>query len=195
MVIIAVLVRLGSRGPAVFSQERVGRGGCLFRVYKFRSMAQCHKSTKGPGLTRDGDPRVTPLGRFLRNWKLDELPQFYNILRGDMSLVGPRPKTPQYADLSKMPYRPGITGPATIAFRREETILQCVDAEQMESFYAEHIGPLKARIDVCYMCKASPVSDLRVVIATAFPWLTRGAVARKKTPTDKRAFSGPLFPS
>jgi lipopolysaccharide/colanic/teichoic acid biosynthesis glycosyltransferase len=175
MVMIAVLVRLSSRGRAVFSQDRVGQSGCLFRVYKFRSMVECNENTRGPGLTRDGDPRVTPLGRLLRNSKLDELPQFYNILRGDMSLVGPRPKIPQYAALPKMPYRPGITGPATLAFRREETILQSVDSEHLESFYAEQIKPLKTRIDVCYMCKATPVSDLRIIMATALPWLTRNS--------------------
>lgn len=167
MLVLAALVRLTSEGDAIFSQERVGFRGRLFKVYKFRSMAHSASEKNGPGLTKVGDYRVTPVGRLMRKLKLDELPQFYNVLRGDMSLVGPRPKLPQYAALHDMPYRPGITGPATLAFHREEDLLRDVKTSEMDSFYAREIKPVKARLDACYMCHATPVSDARIVGATA----------------------------
>lgn len=158
MLVLAALVRLTSEGDAIFSQERVGFRGRLFKVYKFRSMAHSANEKNGPGLTKVGDYRVTPVGRLMRRLKLDELPQFYNVLRGDMSLVGPRPKLPQYAALHDMPYRPGITGPATLAFHCEEDLLRNVKTSEMDSFYAREIKPVKARLDACYMCHATPVS-------------------------------------
>jgi lipopolysaccharide/colanic/teichoic acid biosynthesis glycosyltransferase len=166
MAILAVCVRLTSNGHALFIQDRMGRSGRLFRIYKFRSMIECREGESGPRITRGGDRRVTAMGRFMRAFKLDELPQFYNVLRGDMSLVGPRPKIPQYAALSNMPYRPGITGLATIAFRREEEILRNIDPRQMTRFYTEQIKPLKAKMDACYMCRATPSSDFRILLST-----------------------------
>lgn len=167
MLLLTAFVWLTSKGDAIFSQQRVGLGGRLFKVYKFRSMAHTANERSGPGLTRDGDSRVTPLGRIMRKLKLDELPQFYNVLRGDMSLVGPRPKLQQYAALRDMPYRPGITGPATLAFQREEEMLRNVEASEIDEFYAREIKPVKARLDACYMCHATPASDARILGATA----------------------------
>lgn len=167
MLIIAICVRITSKGEILFSQNRMGLGGRLFRIHKFRSMAENRGKNAGHGLTMDGDLRVTPIGRFIRKFKLDELPQFYNVLRGDMSLVGPRPKMPRYAGFSKMPYRPGITGVATVAFRCEGEILRSVDADRMDLFYTEQIKPLKARLDACYMCGATPFSDICVLASTA----------------------------
>jgi lipopolysaccharide/colanic/teichoic acid biosynthesis glycosyltransferase len=164
MLVIAICVRLSSRGTAIFVQKRVGRGGRLFAVYKFRSMAQ--GASSGPGLTSSGDRRITSFGRVIRKFKLDELPQFYNILRGDMSLVGPRPKLPIYEPFANMPYRPGITGAATLAFRHEEDILGGVHLSQMEHFYAKQIKPLKAQLDLQYMSNATLWSDMCMIAST-----------------------------
>jgi len=166
MGILTACVRFTSKGKALFSQERVGRNDRLFRIYKFRSMINPRENEAGPWLTESGDKRVTPLGWWMRRFKLDELPQFYNILRGDMSLVGPRPKLPQYTSSLKMPYRPGITGLATIAFRREEEILRRIDPQRRDSFYANHIQPKKAALDVCYMRRATALSDLHILAST-----------------------------
>jgi lipopolysaccharide/colanic/teichoic acid biosynthesis glycosyltransferase len=166
MLIIAVLVRLTSSGPALFAQQRVGMKGRLFRVYKFRSMTESNKKHPVLGLTRAGDHRITLLGGFIRKFKIDELPQFYNVLRGDMSLVGPRPKLPQYVALLNNPYRPGITGAATMVFRNEEELMRTIPQAELNEFYAQHIKPLKARLDACYMCRATPASDLHIILST-----------------------------
>jgi len=184
MLAVAICVRMTSNGPAIFVQHRVGRWGRPFRIYKFRSMATVSERAKGPGLTRDGDCRITRIGRWLRKFKLDELPQFYNILRGDMSLVGPRPKLPQYAAISNMPYRPGITGAASLAFRREEEILRYIHPSQMDQFYHRRIKPLKARIDTRYMCRATFWSDLRLIGATAL-----ACIAPERVPAALRGGS------
>lgn len=166
MLVIAILVRATSRGPAIFMQPRVGRFGHLFNIYKFRTMEASAGYEDCHGLTPDGDGRITPFGLWLRRLKLDELPQFYNILRGEMSLVGPRPKLPQFEGILNMPYRPGMTGAATLAFRNEEEMLRAVHPSQLDEYYERRIKPVKARLDVRYMCRATLRSDLRMMAAT-----------------------------
>jgi lipopolysaccharide/colanic/teichoic acid biosynthesis glycosyltransferase len=166
MLVLAICVRLTSKGDALFYQERVGLGGRLFRIYKFRSMEVAPAEIACLGLTMGGDDRVTSLGRWMRMLKLDELPQFFNILRGDMSLVGPRPMLPRYAAMFNMPYRPGVTGLATLLFCHEEEVLRDRNQCELDRFYVAHIRPLKARLDVCYMCKANPLTDARVIAST-----------------------------
>src|SRR3984957_19022957 len=166
MTAVAILIRLFSHGPALFVQQRVGRGGKLFSIYKFRSMGSPAGAVPGPGLTQDGDSRITPLGRIIRKFKIDELPQFYNVLRGDMSLIGPRPTLPQYAAILNMPFRPGFRGAATLAFRREEEVLRHIHPALLDAFYDRHIRPMKALLDVDYMARATLLSDVRMVAET-----------------------------
>lgn len=165
MLVIALLVRLSSPGPALFRQERVGRHGEIFQILKFRTMFHHHNGSATH--TREDDDRITPLGRHLRRFKLDELPQLINVLRGDMALIGPRPKLYEHTEIRKMPYRPGLTGAATLAFRHEEKILRDVAPDDLDTFYVKRISPLKTKLDVCYMCRGNAVSDLRLLVGTA----------------------------
>jgi lipopolysaccharide/colanic/teichoic acid biosynthesis glycosyltransferase len=184
---IALCVRLTSPGPAFFTQFRVGRRGRHFRIYKFRTMSS-GSEINGPGLTRDGDGRITGVGFWLRKLKLDEFPQFYNVLRGDMSLVGPRPKLQQYAGIVDMPYRPGVTGAASLAFRHEEKLLSRVHPSRMDDFYHQHIRPLKARIDARYMCRATFWSDMRLAGATFFACLAPTPAVFRRAATQILVF-------
>jgi lipopolysaccharide/colanic/teichoic acid biosynthesis glycosyltransferase len=160
-----ILVRCESPGPVIFRQKRVGRHGVLFTVLKFRTMAMAGRK-EGPSLTKRGDVRVTRIGRFLREYKLDELPQLFNVLRGQMSLIGPRPKLP-HLEAMPMPFRPGLTGAATLAFRREEEMLEDVSDDDLEVYYCRMIKPLKFKIDWEYMCGATLASDLALLYKTA----------------------------
>lgn len=159
---VALCVRLESDGPIIFRQRRMGRRGCEFTLYKFRSM---WIGQGGPSVTAAGDTRITRFGAFLRRYKLDELPQLWNVVRGDMSLVGPRPKLSHLEPLH-MNYRPGITGAATLAFRSEEELLCGVPEDQAEAFYEAFVKPAKARIDLEYMQTASLRSDLVILWRT-----------------------------
>jgi len=164
MLVIALCIRLSSPGQVLFMQNRLGRGGRMFGIYKFRSMVAGASDSKG--ITARGDLRITPLGRWMRRLKIDELPQLFNILRGDMSLVGPRPKLPRYEGIVNMPYRPGVTGAATLVFRCEEELLTQIHPSQVEVIYMQSIKPFKASLDVRYMSHATFWTDLRVIAAT-----------------------------
>jgi lipopolysaccharide/colanic/teichoic acid biosynthesis glycosyltransferase len=165
LLVAALLIHYESPGPVIFRQRRVGRHGVLFTIFKFRTMATAGRK-EGPSLTRRGDPRVTRIGGFLREYKLDELPQLFNVLRGQMSLIGPRPKLP-HLDVMRMPFRPGLTGAATLVFRREEEMLQDVPDDDLEAYYCSMIQPLKANIDWDYMHQATLMSDLALLFETA----------------------------
>jgi lipopolysaccharide/colanic/teichoic acid biosynthesis glycosyltransferase len=159
-----VLVRFSSQGPVFFSQHRMGRNGNEFILYKFRSM-RTPGSVHAPSHTVQDDDRITPVGRFLRRYKLDELPQFWNVVKGEMSLVGPRPKLSHHEALH-MPYRPGLSGKATLAFRNEERMLLRVPRHRVDHFYQAVVKPLKAELDSSYMERATPASDLRIIWRT-----------------------------
>jgi lipopolysaccharide/colanic/teichoic acid biosynthesis glycosyltransferase len=180
---VALIVYLTSEGPLIFAQERVGRFGRLFTIYKFRSM-QVNDGKHWPGHTKHGDPRLTAVGIWLRKYKLDELPQLFNILLGDMSLVGPRPKLPGHESIY-MPYRPGVTGAATLAFRSEEEMLQHVPLEELESYYNANIKQVKHVTDSEYMGCATLLSDLRVLLCTVILCLPSRSI--HKAPSSQPA--------
>jgi lipopolysaccharide/colanic/teichoic acid biosynthesis glycosyltransferase len=166
LLVVALAVRATSRGPALYKQPRLGRDGRLFRIWKFRTMYQ---DARGPLITAGADARVTPLGRFLRRSKIDELPQLVNVWRGDMSLVGPRPEVPRYLSCYSehgivLRVRPGITDPASIEFRDEELLLgRFADPERA---YTEVILPLKLELARDYVMQQSFVGDLGIIFKT-----------------------------
>ena len=162
--IVASVVRLTSKGPALFLQKRVGKNGVQFTIYKFRTMKLSNEQ-RGLITTID-EPAITTIGRFLRWWKLDELPQFLNVLLGEMSLVGPRPKVPEQ-QTSLLRCRPGITGAASVAFAQEEVFLASIPAGQLEEYFRTVLLPLKSRLDASYMARATLLSDLRLLLRTA----------------------------
>ncbi len=172
--VLAIAVRLSSPGPIIFRQQRVGRMGELFTIYKFRTM-EAQPQPKGLSVTRHGDRRVTSVGRLLRRYKLDELPQLVNVLRGDMSLVGPRPKLPdhQHRQAQCMPFRPGITGAATLVFRCEEEMLRQIPEEQIEAFCKYKLTPYKTNLDYEYAERCTFGSDLGLMLRTAEVCLIR----------------------
>ena len=168
--VIAILIKLDSRGPVFFRQQRVGRGGALFRIHKFRTM-RTDAPTLGPQITIGDDNRITPAGRFLRRAKLDELPQLIDVLVGTMSLVGPRPEVPRYVALyppelrdKVLSVRPGITDRASIEFRDESALLAA--AADPEREYTEVVLPVKLRYAADYVDQATLGHDLRLIALT-----------------------------
>lgn len=168
LLILAVAIKIESRGPVFFRGVRVGLHGNHFRIFKFRSMV-ADAEQSGPGITAAGDSRVTRLGRLLRRFKLDELPQLLNVLKGEMSLVGPRPEDPRYVahytaeQRRVLSVRPGITGAASVRYRHEEVLLRGPD---WETVYLTVIMPDKLKIDLAYIEHWSFGSDLKVLVQT-----------------------------
>jgi lipopolysaccharide/colanic/teichoic acid biosynthesis glycosyltransferase len=174
MLLIAILVSISSPGPVIYRHRRVGQGGRAFDVLKYRTMHASAASAEWQ-ITVAGDPRITAIGRWLRSSKLDELPQLWNVLRGEMSLVGWRPHVAGYPDRLSGPdaalieERPGITGAATLYFRDEERLLSLTDDPKRH--YDEVIYPLKVRMDLAYYRTWSLKQDLAHLFVTALPAL------------------------
>lgn len=168
--VVAVLIKIRMPGgPAIFRQRRVGRNGKLFTMYKFRSMTVSHS---GSSVSVAGESRITPLGAKLRKYKLDELPELWNVLKGDMSFVGPRPDVPGYADRLQgedrliLKLRPGITVPASLKYADEEELLaQVADPRRYND---EVIFPDKVRINLDYYYNRTFCGDIRLIFQTIF---------------------------
>jgi lipopolysaccharide/colanic/teichoic acid biosynthesis glycosyltransferase len=167
MLLLALLVRVSSPGPVFFCQQRVGLGGRLFRIYKFRTM---RVNDSGPQVTAGADPRITPVGARLRHWKLDELPQLLNVLKGDMAFVGPRPEVPRYVAHYTPEQRrvlsvpPGLTGLTQLRFRNEEELMR--GAPDPEALYLSEIMPQKLALDLDYIRRRNAWVDFCLVVQT-----------------------------
>ena len=165
---LAAVVKGGDGGPILYRAHRVGQGGRLFWLYKFRTMI-VGADRQGPGITLRADTRVTPVGRWLRRTKLDELPQLLNVVRGDMALVGPRPEDPRYVALYTptqrdiLSVRPGMTSAASLAFRHEASLLSGKD---WETIYTTEVMSRKLKIDLAYAQRRTLWSDVVLVLRT-----------------------------
>jgi len=169
LTVAALAVKIDSKGPAFFLQERIGRNFRPFRIIKFRTM-KTGSEKLGSLITVGGDDRVTRVGRFLRRYKIDELPQLINVLKGDMSLVGPRPEVKKYVGLFQVDYerllrvRPGITDPASLRYSDEEGLLSL--SENWEEDYVRRILPEKIRLSSAYVDNHGFVADIKLILKT-----------------------------
>jgi lipopolysaccharide/colanic/teichoic acid biosynthesis glycosyltransferase len=195
LLVVSVLVKLTSKGPIFFRQDRVGKNGKNFRIVKFRTMLQ-NAESMGPQVTSADDKRMTKLGRVLRATKLDEYPQLWNVLVGEMSLVGPRPQVPRYVNRFDPKDReiilsvlPGITGPTAIKFRHEERILE--GKANREQFYIDVLLPVKCAIDVEYVRGRTLGGDIKILFQTLGLFL-RGMAHRLLLRPLGRGFDHPV---
>ena len=185
----AVAIKLASRGPIFFRQWRVGQYGKPFQIIKLRTMTD-QAERHGPRLTASGDSRITAVGRWLRGTKIDELPQLFNILRGEMSFVGPRPEVPEYVATygprqgNVLNARPGVTGPASLAFIDEEKVL--AGQPNQEDFYLRALMPMKLDLDLAYCNKVTLWADLKLIVVT----LARIFCGSKNSPMTSSVRSG-----
>ena len=169
LIVIAVWIKLSSKGPLFYSQKRVGKDFKEFDIYKFRSMV-INADKIGPSVTSGNDPRITEIGKFIRRTKIDELPQLLNVLKGDMSLVGPRPEVMKFVEKKRDEYkkilsvRPGITDNAAIEFRDEETIMN--QYKDKERAYLDIILPKKIKLYYYYIDNISFVNDIKLILKT-----------------------------
>ena len=169
LVLIALVIKISDGGSVLFKQQRVGKNGQLFTIHKFRSMVDNHG---GSTISVAGDKRITPVGKLLRRFKLDELPELWDVLVGNMSFVGPRPDVSGYADRLQgedreiLAWLPGITGPASLKYRNEEEILAAMD--DPEKYHDEVIYPDKVRLNLYYFRHYSFFTDLKIIFATIF---------------------------
>ena len=170
LILISFAIKIGSKGPVLFSQKRVGKDGKLFTLIKFRSMTVQQESNSTA--TARGDARITGVGSFLRKYKLDELPELWNVVKGEMSLVGPRPDVPGYADSLKgtdrnmLKLRPGITGTASLKYANEEELL--ASQENPQKYNDEVIFPDKVKVNLEYYENQSLWLDIKIIFATIF---------------------------
>src|SRR5262245_7187071 len=171
MLFVALAISIETGRPIFYSQSRIGRGGTRFRIHKFRKFYK--NIGAGSPLTVDHDPRMTPLGRFMALTKLDELPQLWNVVMGDMSIVGPRPECLEFRDcfigpyLRILDYTPGIFGPSQVAFRDERSLYP-TNSDPIQ-FYRDVLFPMKANIDLAYFSQRTFFSDIT--------WIIRGVLA------------------
>jgi lipopolysaccharide/colanic/teichoic acid biosynthesis glycosyltransferase len=169
LLLVALLIKLDSSGPVFFRQERIGKGFCPFRIYKFRTMIHdAHR--RGGAITFGADPRITRLGQVLRKTKVDELPQLLNVLRGEMSFVGPRPEVRPYVEFFRQDYEeilqviPGITDLASVKYRHEADLLGQFDDPQ--AAYIKHILPEKIKLAKEYVRRSSFFFDMTLILKT-----------------------------
>jgi len=168
MLLAALAIKLDSPGPIMFRQKRIGKGFHPFLIYKFRTMQEA--SGRRRSLTVGDDPRITPTGRLLRRTKIDEIPQLINVLKGDMSFVGPRPEVPEFVELFREDYeeiltvRPGITDLASVKYRDEAAVLGHCNNPQEE--YLRHVLPDKINLNKEYISRSSFFFDLTLILKT-----------------------------
>lgn len=185
MAITAMAIALQSHGPILFRQQRVGLGGRSFTLYKFRTMVS---GNSGPQVTARGDPRISRLGAFLRHTKLDELPELWNVLRGDMSFVGPRPEVPCYVNRNDQLWqqvlrvKPGVTHPVTVHLRNEEMLITAAPGDS-ERFYLDVLLPYKLRGYLAYQRSRTWRSDLKVLALTLIAIMYPSEVTSPELPT------------
>jgi len=182
LVLAALLIKLESREPIFYKQLRVGLNGKPFYIYKFRTM-EVGVEGKGPLITGANDPRLTRVGKLLRKIKLDEMPQLFNVLKGEMSLVGPRPEVSKYVELYTdeqkkiLTVKPGMTDPATVHFRNEEDLL--AQAEDRENFYINEIMPIKLKLCLQYIENMSLPYDVKLIFLEILALILPQSVFRR----------------
>ena len=176
LLVVAILIKVKMPGPVLFCQKRVGQYGKLFTVYKFRSMtvkaeaSVASRDSDATSIASTEQNRITPLGEKLRRYKLDELPELWNVLKGDMSFVGPRPDVPGYADQLQgeerdiLKLKPGITGPASLKYRNEEELLASV--ENPAQYNDDVIFPDKVKLNLYYLKNYSFIKDIQMIVCT-----------------------------